>query len=153
MKLQPSDLILRFDARDDKVLLLVPRSPDELDTLKRFYEIPVAQEVAVSAFAKEIGVAVASFLHARHSDRFKVESKDASAIEGASDEEVTFEDVRLLIDRLGDSSTPADVDAVDTLLAQASKRGDRKAAKYLRETWPGLKAVFLRRISRGSPGQ
>lgn len=153
MKLQPSDLVLRFDASDGKVLLLVPRSPDELDTLKRFYEIPVAQEVAVSDFAKEVGVVVASFLHARHSDRFKVESKDAAAIESTPHEEVTFEDARLLIDRLGDSSTLADVDAVDMLLAQASKRGDRKAAKYLRETWPGLKAVFLRRISRESPGQ
>lgn len=56
MKLQPSDLVLRFDASDSKVLLLVPRSADELDALKRFYEIPVAHEVAVADFAKEIGV-------------------------------------------------------------------------------------------------
>lgn len=153
MKLQPSDLVLRFDASGSKMLLLVPRSPDELDTLKRFYEVPVADEVAVSEFAKEIGVAVASFLHARHSDRFKVEPDIAAATEVTAHEQVTFEDARLLIDRLSDSSTSADIDAVDELLAQASKRGDRKAAKYLRETWPDLRAVFARRISRASPRQ
>ena len=146
--MQPSDLILRFDPIGNRVLLLVPRSPEDLGTLKRFFEVPVPGEVTVSEFASTIGVAVASFLHARHGERFKVEPYDSEGADRDS-AEIRFEDARLLIDRLGDSSTVADVEAVGALLKHASDHGDEEAAKYLQETWPRLRAVFVRRVSRG----
>jgi hypothetical protein len=148
MKVQPSDLILRFDASSNRVLLLVPKSPEDVGTLKRFFEVPVPAEVTVSEFAGEIGVAVASFLHARHGDRFRVGASDSEGADHVDSEEVTFEDARLLIDRLSDSSTLADVEAVGALLKHASEHGDQEAAGYLRDTWPGLQAVFVRRVSR-----
>jgi hypothetical protein len=147
MKVEPSDLILRFDANSDRVLLLVPKSPEDVGTLKRFFAVPVPVEVTVSEFAGEIGVAVASFLHARHGDRFKVGASD-SGDDRVDSDEVTFADARLLIDRLGDSSTLADVEAVSALLMHASEHGDHEAARYLRDTWPDLQAVFVRRVSR-----
>jgi hypothetical protein len=107
----------------------------------------VPAEVAVSEFAGEIGVAVASFLHARHGDRFKVGASDSGDARADSNE-VTFEDARLLIDRLGDSSTLADVEAVNALLMHASEHGDQEPARYLRDTWPDLQAVFVRRVLR-----
>lgn len=153
MKLQPLDLIVRFDAGSNKVLLLVPRSPDEVDTLKRFFEVPVPEDVTVAEFAEEIGPAVASFLHARHGERFSVAPRAALPADADASGEVTFEEARLLIDRLGDKSTLADIETVDFVLAQAGKRGDRKAAKYLRDSWPDLRAVFVRRITREAPGK
>jgi hypothetical protein len=148
MKIEPSDLVLRFDARGSRVLLLVPKSPQDSETLKRFFEIPVPANVTVSAFAEEIGVAVASFLHARYGDRFKVVPSGSEDSDGVESPRSVLEDARLLIGRLSDSSTLADVTAVEVLLEHASKNGDEEAMRYLRDTWPGLRAVFMRRISR-----
>ena len=148
MNVQPSDLILRFDADSNEVLLLVPKSPGETGTLKRFFAVPVPAEVTVSEFAGEIGVAVASFLHARHGDRFKVVESEPDGDEREASEDVAFEDARLLIDRIGDSSTLADLEAIDALLKHASERGDEEATSYLRDRWPQLRTTFVRRVSR-----
>lgn len=148
MNVQPSDLILRFDACSNEILLLVPKSPTEVGTLKRFYAVPVPVEVTVSEFAGEIGVAVASFLHARHGDRFKVAESDTRGDEPEESEEIAFADAQLLIDRIGDGSTLADLQAIDVLLKHASEHGDGEATSYLRDTWPRLRAVFVRRVSR-----
>jgi hypothetical protein len=148
MKVEPSDLVLRFDASSNEVLLLVPKSPRETGTLKRFFSVPVPAEVTVSEFAGEIGVAVASFLHARHGDRFRVVESELDGDEQQASEGVAFEDARLLIDRIGDGSTLADLQAIDVLLKQASEQGDEEATSYLRDTWPKLRAVFVRRVSR-----
>jgi hypothetical protein len=148
MKLQPSDLILRFDASSNEVLLLVPKSSDHGETLKRFFAVPVPTEVTVSEFAGEIGVAVASFLHARHGDRFKVVESESEGDAPDESEHVAFEDARLLIDRIGEGSSLDDLNAIDTLLKHASDQGDDEATKYLRGTWPALRAVFARRITR-----
>ncbi len=148
MKVQPSDLILRFDAGSNEVLLLVPKSPSETGTLKRFFAVPVPAEVTVSGFAGEIGVAVASFLHARHGDRFKVVESEPDGDEREASEDVAFEDARLLIDRIGDGSTLADLEAIDALLKHASEHGDEEATSYLRDTWPQLRTIFVRRVSR-----
>jgi hypothetical protein len=64
MKIQSSDLIIRFDVNDNKVLLLIPKSPEDTGTLKKFFEVSVPAEVTASEFAGEIGAVVASFLHA-----------------------------------------------------------------------------------------
>ena len=152
MKLQAMDLVLRFDASSSKVLLLVPKSPNEIGTLKRFFEITVAEKIAVSEFADEIGAVVASFMHARYGERFKVDPEEAATTEGEQSEDVSFEEARLLIDRLGDSSTIADLEAIDVILEKTSELGDRSAAQYLREVWPELRAIFIRRISRETPG-
>ncbi|MFT3664271.1 hypothetical protein [Piscinibacter sp.] len=151
MNLQSSDLILRFDANSNEVLLLVPKSPNEVGTLKRFFSVPVPVKVTVSDFAGEIGVAVASFLHARHGDRFKVVESEPEGDVLEESEDVAFDDVRLLIDRFGDNSTLSDLQTIDTLLKHASERGSEEAIRYLRDTWPGLRAVFVRRISRRRP--
>lgn len=148
MKVQPSDLILRFDAGSNEVLLLVPKSPNEVGTLKRFFAVPVPAEVTVPEFAGEIGVAVASFLHARHGDRFKVVESESDGEDREASKDVVFEDARLLIDRIGDGSTLADLQAIDALLKHASEHGDEEATTYLRDTWPRLRAVFVRRVSR-----
>lgn len=146
--IRASDLILRFDADSGKVLLLVPRSPNEVSTLKRFFEFPVSAKVTVSEFAEEVGISVAAFMHARHPDRFRVEEKEVEEAVSSDSEKVTFGDARLLIGRLGDSSTISDLDAVTALLEHASKHGDQEATRYLLDLWPGLRAVFLRRLSR-----
>jgi hypothetical protein len=148
MKIQSSDLIIRFDVNDNKVLLLIPKSPEDTGTLKKFFEVSVPAEVTASEFAGEIGAVVASFLHARHSDHFKAGDAEFTDKDGGSSEGIKFEDARLLIDRLGDLSTLADVEAVTALLKHASEHGDQEARKYLQDVWPGLKAVFVRRVSR-----
>jgi hypothetical protein len=148
MKFETSDLVLRFDASSNEVLLLVPKSPSETGTLKRFFAVPVPAEVTVTEFAGEIGVAVASFLHARHGDRFKVVESESDGDEREASEDVAFEDARLLIDRVGDGSTLADLEAIDALLKHASEHGDEEATSYLRDTWPQLRTIFVRRVSR-----
>jgi hypothetical protein len=150
MKLQALDLVLRFDASSNEVMLLVPKSPNEPETLKRFFAVSVPAEVTVPEFADQIGVAVASFLHARYGDRFKVIESGSSDDEFAELDQVVFADARLLIDRIGDSSTLADLESVDELLRQASLHGDEEAIRYQRDAWPKLRAVFVRRISRNS---
>ncbi|MBQ0921772.1 hypothetical protein KBW71_25340 [Hydrogenophaga aromaticivorans] len=148
MKIQPNDLILRFDSSTNNVLMLVPKSLSNLDVLKRFFEISLPEDVSVAELADEIGIAVASFLHARHGDRIKLTDSvpDGDALD--TSDKSTFEEARLSIDRLGDDSTADDVEAVSVMLKYASDRGEQDATRYLKETWPGLKAVFLRRISR-----
>lgn len=148
MKIETSDLVLRFAASSNEVLLLVPKSPSETGTLKRFFAVPVPAEVTVTEFAGEIGVAVASFLHARHGDRFKVVESEPDGDEREASEDVAFEDARLLIDRVGDGSTLADLEAIDALLKHASEHGDEEATSYLRDTWPQLRTIFVRRVSR-----
>lgn len=68
--------------------------------------------------------------------------------EREASEDVAFEDARLLIERIGDGSTLADLEAIDALLKHASEHGDEEAITYLRDTWPRLRAVFVRRVSR-----
>lgn len=150
MKIQPSDLILRFDVSTNSVLMLVPKSPTNLDMLKQFFEVSLPEDVSVSELADEIGVAVASFLHARHGDRIKLTDSAPTGDAADSSDDFTFEEARLLIDRLSDDSTEDDVEAISVFLKRASDQGDQNATRYLKETWPGLKTVFLRRISRKS---
>ncbi|MDL5030629.1 hypothetical protein QRD43_01820 [Pelomonas sp. APW6] len=148
MKVQPSDLILRFDADGNDVLLLVPKSPTDVATLKQFFAVPVPVGVTVSEFASEMGAAVASFLHARHRDRFEVIETLVEDEVLESTEAVTFGDARLLIDRLGEDSDLADLQAIDALLQIASEQGDAEAESYLHNRWPQLRTIFVRRISR-----
>ena len=147
MKLKPSDLIIRFESEENVVRLLIPHSGAGQDAMKRFFEIQVGEEVTVSNFAEEIGIAVASFLHARHGDRFKVvesEEEDEGDLGGQS----AFEDARLLIDRINDDSTLEDLECIDVLLKRASLGGDAAASEYLRTMWPKLRSVFVRRVTR-----
>lgn len=149
MKLKPSDLIIRFESEENVVRLLIPHSGAGHDAMKRFFEIQVGEEVTVSDFAEEIGIAVASFLHARHGDRFKVvesEEEDEGDLGGQS----AFEDARLLIDRINDDSTLEDLECIDVLLKRASLGGDVAASEYLRTMWPKLRSVFVRRVTRNA---
>lgn len=150
MQVQALDLILRFDESSNEVLLLVPKSPSETETLKRFFAVPVPTEVTVPEFADQIGVAVASFLHARYGDRFKVVESESNDDEYEKSSQVVFADARLLIDRIDDDSTLTDLQAIDALLKQANLDGDAEAIRYQRDTWPQLRAVFVRRVSRNN---
>jgi hypothetical protein len=145
MKIAPTDLVVRYDPDSDKILLLVPRHLSADGTLKRFFELPLAESVTTGELASELGAAVASFLHARHPDRIAV----APGVAGTDEPiDVSFADARALIDRLGDRSTVEDLDAVTNLLESASKGGDGEATDYLKNKWPSLRPIFLRRISR-----
>jgi hypothetical protein len=60
----------------------------------------------------------------------------------------TFYDARLLIDRVDDTSSQEDVESITAVLKNASAAGDRDAKQYLKSTWPKLREVLLRRVSR-----
>jgi hypothetical protein len=151
MKIKRSDLIIRYDISRDCVLLCVPKSANNLEELKLFNEIPLSEEVTVKGFSKEIGIAVASFLHARHSSRFKV--VEATSEGGTEDEDEEnnskFDEAHLLMGQLNASSKVDDIEAIDLLLKQASQEGDEEASKFLNDTWSDLRDIFVRRLSRG----
>ena len=143
--MEPSDLVIRFDRDGKRILLLVPGAPSSPGDLKRFFEIPLGEEVYVNELSKEVGVAVASFLHARHGDHFKLREETST---DDSSEDLTFDEIRLLINRIDENSKLSELEKVDGLLKFLSKQGDSKAKSYLLEIWPNMYSTLKRRIDR-----
>lgn len=152
--LLPNDLVVRFDARDMKIVFLMPKLESGPNKLKRFYEFDQLKGLNADELAKEIGLGFIAFMKSNYGDDFFPDAilGEASGCDpdmsGDVNEKASYEDARLLIDRLHDHSTPADLEAITTLLNEAALNGDSDAKIYAAEKWPKLRSVFLRRIAR-----
>ena len=150
LTLQPHDLIVRFNEGAKKVLFLVPESDGRDNKLDRFYEFSHIEEFNQLALSKELGDGLIAFFRTTHMEKFPVTNPIVD--EPISPDELEpltkFEEADALIAQLGDQSELADLDAITTLLEQASAEGDTAAGQYLVARWPPLKSVFARRIVR-----
>ena|SRR6266851_4212969 len=158
MKLLPTDVVVRYDRDEEKILFLVPRSADEVNELKRFYEFSDVSTTKKAKLAKELGIAVVAFLEATHRADFVMDdvstpsktTRQRQPRGGGKRRKLSFYDARLLIDRIDDDSSKEDVESIATVLKNASAAGDREAKRYLSTTWPRLREVLIRRVSRRS---
>lgn len=149
MKINPDDLIVRFDSKSKKIQLLTPNNLLENDSLGCLFSIKVQSKIPASEISLEIGDAISTFLHMKYPSYFLIESTEHSKSENEENElKGSFDEARLLIDRLSDQSSVFDVDAITAMLKNASKNGDQIAGHYLTNIWPELKLIFLKRISR-----
>jgi hypothetical protein len=145
-----NDLVARFDALQKKVLFFIPNIESGSSKLKRFDEFDQMSEVDADELAKQLGIVLVAFMRSKYGDQFIEDECFNQSIDlrQTNDMSVSFDDARSLIDRLGDYSTIADLDAVTALLEKASLNGDSNSKSYLAERWPNLRAVFERRIAR-----
>jgi hypothetical protein len=148
MTIQSTDLVIRFDERTNKILLLVADA--SAGGLRTLYEFRKIDEFEQAALVDDLGNGVIAFLRMSFADRFPVpNSFEADGAPAGNAESCSYDDALLLIERLGDDSTLADLDSVSAILEKVASGGDEKARTYLVEKWPALRAVFVRRISRG----
>lgn len=70
MKPSADDLVVRFDAAEDKVVFLIRKSPENLGELKRFHEVKAVKKMSNQEMVKEFGAVVFSYLHATHDEQF-----------------------------------------------------------------------------------
>lgn len=155
----PQDLVIRLDEKNARVLFLVPKSCESTEQLKLFYSLDDLRLVPKDDLAKELGIALLAFLQATYSQPYLIVGDSDSPSDRGSgnardreqDDEVAvlFDDARAMINRLGGTSSVADLEAIDILLATAAQQGDVGAQDYLVKTWPDLRAVFARRLARG----
>ena len=163
--LMENDVVVRYSQNSNTVsILAINYQLNEL-RLRVMHEFAWNPSEGVAAVT-DIGAGIGAFLYASFRDSFcsaeqweklaeqvRIAAGRDDAIEeleskSTKELEVSFDDARLLIDRLGDHSTVADLDAVTALLEKASSNGDGNSKSYLAERWPNLRAVFERRISR-----
>jgi hypothetical protein len=148
---RPTDLVVRLDEHARKVTFLVPNSPARPGDLKRFFEFELQESPVKEELANELGIALVAFMEATYMGfRFSDETvgNEDSGSQSGEDGSPSFEDARLLIDRIGDESSLADLEAIDAVLRNTAAAGDEESRLYLGGMWPKLRAVFVRRISR-----
>ena len=145
------DLIVRYDVASDTISMLTPDKNGTPRVLDVFPTFDVHDFSSSLELAKEVGAAVVAFFDARHPQG--VIRADELSLIGDDSADTTLDQVRKLVGRLSDSSTEADLQAVDALLKAGASKGEQDAAAYLRDKWPGLREVFARRISRDRPSK
>ena len=158
-ELLSADMVVRFDPAT-KTICLFTVSQGKPSSIA-IHDLPWnPQEGFVGLI--DVGGAVCAHLFSRHPEVFCTEEqwekiaedvriatgRNDSEVEPCEDSHLSFNDARRLIDRLGDDSTPADLEAIDALLKSTADDGDTQSRRYRLETWPKLRDVFVRRISR-----
>jgi hypothetical protein len=146
MNILLTDLIVRLSEDTRQVTFLI-RKKDQPNELLRFYSFNIDDYGSENLLANELGVGLVAFLKTTHKDIFPFDETADSANCDVSDKS-SFYEVRLLIDRIGENSDIDDLKSIDILLEDAATAGDEDAVKYLVETWPKLRNVFVRRLER-----
>lgn len=142
-----TDLIVRFEADRQCVLFLVPDSLGTIGALRRFCEFSVSAS-NISLSAEELGRAVVAFLCSTHPEIALIDSPMNEPESSEPETPSAYSEARALIDGISDASTEEDVEAIEKVLHQALDSGDRHAQKYLSDTWPKMREVLLRRVTR-----
>lgn len=146
--LQDNDVVVRYDAQSQKILFLVPNTNGDTNALKPFFlNFMTSDFETTSLLASEVGAALVAFLNVKYPGAFAVNTDSPNDIKSVSDD-ASFDHARILIGELGNASSEVDLEVIDGVLQMASEHGDQQATEYLKNTWSGLRAVFLRRFSR-----
>jgi hypothetical protein len=154
----PSDLLIRLHDDGETIQFLCRRTPSSSGELTVIHEI---RSDAEGSIEEHVGQVVLAFLSAAtSSNRFNLDQYRKAGSEFASsltstnlnDAERDYENARYLVDRFDESWSLAQLDEVDALLQSASSRGSNGAQQYLKERWPQMRAILVKRLKRGAAG-